>query len=298
MFRTAALAGALTLALAPTIEPPVADQSRGRINLEAADCSRINMMFGDYEVARAEQHTTVPLAAGALELRPDANGGVRIERGSGSAYEITACIAAGARSVAEAQAAADDMRLIVEGNKVRVASSSGRAPSVRSWSVQLVVMAPDGAKIDAETSNGPIGVAGVDGNFNLRASNGPISLDGVAGEVTARAANGPISIEGSRGQFDVQTSNGPISVRLEGRRWDGRLDARASNGPLSVSVPSDYQSGVEISSSEHSPWNCRAAACRSGNRDWDDRSRSLRIGSDPVVVRLTTVNGPVTVNER
>lgn len=43
---------------------------------------------------------------------------------------------------------------------------------------------------------------------------------------------------------------------------------------------------------------CRAAACRSGNRDWDDRTRILRLGSDPVVVRLSTVNGPVTINER
>ena len=45
-------------------------------------------------------------------------------------------------------------------------------------------------------------------------------------------------------------------------------------------------------------WGCRAAACRSGNRDWDDRTRSLRLGSDPVVVRLSTVNGPVTASER
>ena len=272
-------------------------QSRGRINLEAADCSRINQMFGDYEVGRATQHATVPLAAGTLELRPDANGGVRVEKGSGSAYEITACVAAGARTAAEAQAAADNVQLVIEGNKVKLVGND-RSDRVRSWSVQLIVMAPDGASIDAETSNGPIGVSGVDGKFNLRASNGPISLEGVTGEVNARAANGPISVEGSRGQFDVQTSNGPISVRLEGRRWDGRLDARASNGPLTVSVPSDYQSGVEISSSDHSPWNCRAAACQGGNRDWDERARTLRIGSDPVVVKLTTVNGPVTVKDR
>ena len=272
-------------------------QSRGRINLEAADCSRINQMFGDYEVGRATQHATVPLAAGTLELRPDANGGVRVEKGSGSAYEITACIAAGARTAAEAQAAADNVQLVIEGNKVKLVGND-RSDRVRSWSVQLIVMAPDGASIDAETSNGPIGVSGVDGKFNLRASNGPISLEGVTGEVNARAANGPISVEGSRGQFDVQTSNGPISIRLEGRRWDGRLDARASNGPLTVSIPSDYQSGVEISSSDHSPWNCRAAACQGGNRDWDERARTLRIGSDPVVVKLTTVNGPVTVRDR
>jgi DUF4097 and DUF4098 domain-containing protein YvlB len=116
--------------------------------------------------------------------------------------------------------------------------------------------------------------------------------------VKARASNGPISVTGSSGEFDIETANGPIDVRLSGRRWDGHLDVRASNGPLTLRVPADYQSGVEISSSQHSPWNCRAAACRSGNRDWDERSRTLRLGVDPVVVRLSTVNGPVTVAER
>lgn len=303
MFAKYALAGVLALALAPPASPKLhssdggPDQGR-RIDLEAADCSSVNMMFGDYEVGRATQRVSVPVSAGALDIRPGGNGGVKIERGPGGAYGITACIGAGARTQAEAQAAADSVRLEVVGNRVRVVDGGIPHGNIRSWSVQLIVTAPDGASIDAETSNGPLGVSGFTGTLNLRASNGPIGLKDVDGEVRARAANGPISVEGSRGEFDVETSNGPITVRLDGRRWDGHLTARASNGPLSVSVPADYQSGVEITSSQHSPWSCRAAACRSGNRDWDDRTRSLRLGRDPVVVRLSTVNGPVTINER
>ena len=162
----------------------------------------------------------------------------------------------------------------------------------------MIVTAPDGASIDAETMNGPLGVSGFTGTLNLRASNGPIGIQDVQGEVKARASNGPISVEGSRGEFDIETANGPIQVKLDGRRWDGHLTARALNGPLTLSVPANYQSGVEVTSSYHSPWSCRAAACRSGNRDWDERTRSLRLGSDPIVVRLSTVNGPVTINER
>ena len=69
-----------------------------------------------------------------------------------------------------------------------------------------------------------------------------------------------------------------------------------SNGPLTCRVPDNYGSGVEISSSFNSPWSCRLAACRNGNRDWDDRSSSIRFGPDPVVVRIPTVNGPVTID--
>jgi DUF4097 and DUF4098 domain-containing protein YvlB len=295
MFRTAALAGLVAIALGPLSSPSPIDQSR-RVDLEAADCSDINMTMGDYETARAVQRGTVPASVGTLEVRPDSNGGVRIERGTGATYAITACIAAGARTRAEAQAAADSVRLVIEGNRVRAAGMDTSRAS--NWSVQIIVSAPDGSSIDAETSNGPIGVKGVSGTFVLRATNGPIALDDVNGNVQARASNGPISVASGRGQFDVETSNGPIHVRLDGQRWDGRLDARAQNGPLTLTLPPNYQSGVEVSSSDHSPWNCRAEACRSGNRDWDDRSRSIRIGAEPVVVKLSTVNGPVTINER
>ncbi len=299
MFRTIAFAGIVALALGPSpVDSPV--QGR-RVTLEAADCSRHNMMFGDYEVARAEQFATVPVN-GALDIRPESNGGVQIERGTGSTFGITACIGAGGRSRADAQAAADAVRLVIEGNRVRVtgANMSGSRNGIQSWSVQLIVTAPEGTSIDVETANGPIGVAGFSGKLTARASNGPISLDEVIGSVNARASNGPISVTGSRGEFDIETANGPIDVRLSGRRWDGHLTARASNGPLSLRVPADYQSGVEVTSSSHSPWSCRAAACSGsrGNRDWDDRNRILRLGADPVVVRLSTVNGPVTVSER
>ena len=277
-----------------TVALPIAAQSRRSVDLEAADCGRHNMMFGDFEVGRAVRHDTVPLSAGRLDVEPEANGGVQIERGTGSSYSITACIGAGAPTYAEAQQAADEVTLSIEGSRVRVAA--GRR--VRNWSVQLIVNAPEGADVKVTTSNGPIGLTDVSGTFDLRASNGPIGLHDVRGKVSARAQNGPISVEGSRGEFDVETSNGPVSVSLSGRRWDGHLDARAHNGPLNVTIPSGYQSGVEISSSFNSPWNCRMSACRSGNRDWDERSRSLRLGSDPVVVRISTVNGPVTVGER
>jgi hypothetical protein len=295
MFRTVALAGLVALVLGPSSPTP----PQGRpISLEGPDCSQINMMYGDYEVGRAEQHATVPLSVGTLQVRPDWNGGVKIERGTGSAYAITACIGAGARTRGEAQAAADNVRLVIEGSRVRVTGTGDSTSRIRSWSVQLIITAPDGSNIDAETSNGPIGVSGFSGTLTATASNGPIALNDVTGTVKARASNGPITVDGGRGEFSVETANGPIQVRLVGRRWDGHLDARASNGPLTLSVPPGYQSGVEITSSYHSPWSCRAEACRTGYRDWDERMRSLRIGVDPVVVKLSTVNGPVTVNER
>ena len=288
--RIGAAAGLIMAALAA----PSAFQSRDAVKLEAADCNKLNMMFGDFQVGRASQHATAPLSVGTLEVVPPGNGGVQIEKGAGREYSITACIAAGAANRNQAQQLADAVRLNVSGNRVRVENVG----AAQSWSVHIIVEAPDGAAVNAETTNGPISVSGASGRFHLRASNGPIDVSDISGSVEARAANGPISVSGSRGDIDAETANGPISVMLKGPRWEGRLNARANNGPLEVRVPADYRSGVEISSQGSSPWDCRASACRSGARDWQRNARSLRVGPEPVVVRISTVNGPVSVDDR
>ena len=286
----------MTLALAL----PSDQSSRGTVQLEAGDCSRHTMTFGDMHSAYAVQHAVVPITAGVLEVQPDTNGGVKIEKGSGAAYSITACIGAGARTPEEAQRAVANVRLVTDGSRVRV-ERVDNTENARNWGVQIIIEAPDGAQINAETRNGPVGITGVDGRINVRAQNGPISVHGASGQITATAVNGPVSVTGSRGDFNLETQNGPISVNLEGSRWEGTLDARAKNGPLSIRVPEQYTSGVEITSSGRSPWSCRGSqACPNVNedRDWDRASRTVKIGNDPVVVRISTVNGPVSIDTR
>lgn len=266
-----AISSAALLAL--TVTTAAAAQRPARpVLLEAADCNDTQSYFGTDHVAQKTEHATVPLSVGRLEISPGANGGVRLVGGSGQTYSITACASAGAETYEEAQRAVDGVKLTVEGNRV----STTEAGSARSRSVQIIVTAPREANLDVETTNGPVGI------------------DGVEGTVVARAKNGPISVSGGRGGFDVETQNGPVSVRLQGVRWDGELNARTSNGPLSVRVPENYLSGVEISSSSHSPWQCRIANC-GGSDDFGRRGRSLRIGSDSVVVKISTNNGPVSV---
>jgi len=290
LIRSAFTAAAIAAAFLP--QPA---QTRHAVDLEAADCSHYQSVWGEFRTAYGTQRTSVPVGAGTLDLRPEDNGGVEVRRGNGSSYSITACIAAGAPTIEEAQKAVDSVRIVVEGSRVTTTGAS----RAQHTSVQLIVEAPRDARIHATTVNGPIGFEDVDGTFAAEASNGPISLHNVHGSVTAHAKNGPVSIQGGGGTFDAAASNGPISVSLEGTRWNGRLDARSENGPLTVTVPTGFVSGVEISSSSHSPWSCRLAECRTvdGDRDYD-ASRSLRLGRDPVVVRISTNNGPVAIGSR
>jgi hypothetical protein len=275
MLRAAVTAAAVALALGPS----VFDQSRA-IDLEAADCSRFNAPFDHYPTARVVRHASVPVSIGRLEVRPDGNGGVTIEGGNGHEYSITACVSAGARNAADAQAAADSVRLRIEGNRVSVTDpdpSTLLGSGVGNWNVQLVIETPRNADVSAVTRNGPIALSGVSGRFDVHAQ------------------NGPISVHTGQGDIDVETQNGPIGIELSGQSFDGHLTARAGNGPLAVTVPADYRSGVEISSSSHAPWSCSGSAC-GGNRGWDAGLHSLKLGPDPVVVRVSTNNGPVSVS--
>lgn len=276
MFRTAAFAATLSLALGPY----VSEQSRA-IDLEAADCTRFNATYDHYPAARAVRHATLPRSIGRLEIRPDGNGGVTIEGAGGSEYSITACVSAGAANFADAQAAADSVRLRIEGNRVSATApdpSTSPGAGLGNWNVQFVIETPRDADVSTVTNNGPISLSGVSGRFEVRAQ------------------NGPISVRGSQGDIDVATQNGPISVELSGRRFDGHLTAHANNGPLAIAVPDDYASGVEISSSSHAPWSCSRCTSGAGNRDWSLSEHLLKIGSDPVVVRVSTNNGPVSVS--
>jgi hypothetical protein len=72
---------------------------------------------------------------------------------------------------------------------------------------------------------------------------------------------------------------------------------------VSVKVSRGFNSGVLVESSGRGPVSCRAEACagqmRSNDRDWDDDDtpRKFELGRGPQVVKITTVNGPVTIKD-
>ncbi len=137
----------------------------------------------------------------------------------------------------------------------------------------------------------------VSGTIVARTLNGPLSVRGVSGEVDVEATNGPVSLSEGAGHMRVRSQNGPLAVNLSGMDWQGAgLEASAHNGPLSLRLPENYRSGVLVDISSNSPFHCEYPACRDARREWDDRTRTLRFGSDPrPVVRISAMNGPVSI---
>jgi hypothetical protein len=277
------LALALTLALAANT---ALAHGYDEIHDGAEECTGRNVRFSD-EPAFVKKEV---IDAGNLRsLKLSVTNAPVSVRGGGSGYTITVCKAA------EVASDLDAIHVSLDGNEL-----NATGPDNHRWTVLYHLSVPRGADLDLSAKNGPLSIRDVDGTVVARSHNGPLSLKNVDGNVDAETQNGPISISGGSGTMKVTASNGPLSVNLSGGSWNGTLDASTKNGPLTVQVPHGYASGVLVEARGRGPISCRADGCERFWRDNDDdrgEPRRIELGSGPVNVRLSTVNGPVTVRD-
>jgi hypothetical protein len=249
----------------------------------ATSCDDVKMEFGEGESRRAAEVLTIP--AGALDVEADQNGGLSVIGSTGTSYRVQICKFAGREEDLAA------IRAVVSGRALRVEGSGENRGAF------LIIDAPAGSQLTLAAKNGPITISGlVRGSIDAEAQNGPIGVTDTTGDITAKTQNGPLSVSGaSSGTFRLKAQNGPVSVKFEGSEWQGELDAETSNGPLSVTLPSGFQSGVSIETTRgHVSCDCENARRFSD----DPKKQRIEFGTGPTVVRLSTVNGPLTVKTR
>ncbi len=258
-----------------------------------ADCPDLHIQFDDTDaVVRSEERTLTKAEAPVLKVRPHANGGAQVVGWDKENYSVTACKAVARGEAAERMLS--QITLQIENGTVSTRGPAGED----DWTVYLLIRAPKSAAIDLDTMNGPISLYDVDGKLTAHTHNGPISLKNFSGDADISALNGPISLEGSSGNVRIRTENGPISVDLKGKTWSGSgLSADAKNGPVTLRVPSGFQSSFVVESTNYAPVSCRASVCDSARKTWDDEHRRIEYGSAPIVLHLSTVNGPVSVEQ-
>jgi hypothetical protein len=255
------------------------------------NCGQITMRVDDLQVVRSEQERALPRSAvSSLQVQVALHGGIQVSGWDRDQYAIKACLGAAGESAAEAQRLLAQLALSVQDGRVTVTGPGGD-----SWMGYLIIQAPNGAAMELEAENSPIGVSSIKANIEAKNQNGPLTLRDVDGQVRADVQNGPITISGNRGEHRLKVENGPLTVELTGSRWEsGELEGSTQNGPIVLSLPPDYQSAVQVETSKHSPVVCRAAQCKESVRTWD-RPHLIEFGGPNPVIRLSTVNGPTTV---
>jgi len=268
------------------------EMSTSRDEWPADSCNDLHIQFDGREgVMQSEEKTISKAEASTLRVLAEYNGGLQVKGSDQANYSVTLCKAA--RPGSDAESTLAQVKLSFSNGELSVTGPSSR----RQWSAHLLIKAPRGAAMDLNVHNGPMGLYSVEGNLKVHALNGPVTVEKCKGDLSIRAENGPISLEENSGKLDVRTQNGPITVNLDGTNWNGAgLEAHATNGPVTLHVPSGYQSGVVLESDGHGPFSCSASVCNEGRKTWDDDSKRVEFGSGPALVRVSTVNGPVSVN--
>jgi DUF4097 and DUF4098 domain-containing protein YvlB len=253
------------------------------------NCGDIHVTYGRRPAITEETDMTLPPSQVSTLRVQLSNDGIYLNGWDRNDYSIKTCKAV----PDDDPSAASTLREITTGNANGQITVNG--PSGREWVSNLIIMVPRLSTLDLQTRNGPIQLRDLAGNIQLTASNGPISLNNVGGFVQATTTNGPISVKGASGDQRLTASNGPIHVALSGNRWDGPgLNVSTQNGPLSVSIPDAYGSGIQVQVSDHSPVSCKASTCAGATRSLSSPGM-IRLGNGEPIVRLTTVNGPLSI---
>ena len=266
--------------------------SSSSTDFPAETCADLHIRFEHRDaVQQSEERAISKAEAPTLRVHADSNGGVYVAGWDKDAYAVTLCKAAEAG--ADASSLLSQIHLSFQNGDLRISAPS----SHDRWAASLLVHAPKSSALDIQVNNGPMILYHVDGNIRVRAENGPVTVTGCTGELDLASQNGPLTLEENAGKQTVRSENGPLTLALSGSSWEGPgLDAHSTNGPVTLEVPAGYSSGVVLESEGYGPFQCNANVCSEGRKTWDDDHKRVEFGSGPTIVRVSTVNGPVSVH--
>ena len=257
------------------------------------DCSEHMRVSGHHydSVVRGEESRSLPNQP--LSFSADHNGGIHISSWDKADFSVKLCKEVASDSDEQGRKLLADIKLVVNGSSVSVNSPERHGDY--TIGTLLLIKAPRDAQVSMSVLNGGISVRHFDGTVEAKAVNGGISLKESRGKLTVRADNGGISIQDCGGDVTAHVQNGGLSINLP-ERWDGKgLDAHTQNGGLVIGIPRNFSSGLEITTSNHTPIVCKGDACENGQRTWDDEHRIFRVGSGDPQIRASTVNGGVVI---
>jgi hypothetical protein len=262
---------------------------------QIVDCSDIQMEFWNHrrgDVVTVRRDRTVALsgsASTALKVSAPDRGGIRVQPSAQGSYSATICMAVGADSREEGEKLLDRPTIERKDGGLTV-----NGPDGESWGAYILLSVPKNVTLDLSARNGDLTLRDVSGRFTLNTTNGPISITNVTGQVSGEAVNGPIEFRGHTGDIHLTAQNGPIEVELDDVSWSGKgLDAATQNGPVMLVAPSAVRTGVCIQSSQHSP--VKWSGPNGSPEELPGGERIFMLGTEPIRVQLSTVNGPIEV---
>lgn len=228
------------------------------------------------------------IPSGRRILIKNVNGGIDVQRSSGSRVEVTAekRWRRGNPSMVriEQQKLGDEVLICALWHENSRCDEDGIHTSRgSSWnnrnndvSVHFVVRVPEGVRVDVSTVNGGLEVSGVTTDVRASTVNGSINARSAGGPVRAKTVNGSIRVSmgslGSADDLEYETVNGAITIEMPSN-FGAQLELSTVNGSVTTDFP------VTISGTM-SPRRIRGTV-------GDGRTR----------LRASTVNGGITLRK-
>ena len=226
-----------------------------------------------------EFHQTYPLGAGGRVSLSNINGAVKVSAWDRDEVKVDAVKRAyTAERLREAQikidASANRLRVETEYPEYRW-SSRDLERHENPATVEYTLTVPRGAIID-----------------EISLVNGALSLEGLAGSVKASSVNGRVTAAGLSGPVNLSVVNGRLEASLD-RLGEGGVTLSAVNGELAVTLPSDANAVLRADTVHGGIRNDFNLPVRVG--EYVGRNLAGRLGQGGSVVRLSNVNGPITI---
>lgn len=221
---------------------------------------------------REEFHKTIPLTANGSVAVSNINGAIKVSTWDRNEVQIDAV------KTAENLEKLKEARIEVTGDADRVKVST-RYPEQTNHGaarVEYTLMVPRSVRID-----------------KIENVNGAVEIRGATSEVHAGTVNGDVIVDNSTGQLKLGTVNGSLRAALSNSQKGAELDC--VNGKIELTLPSDANAHV-TASTVHGSISSDFQLPVQRSRWMGSSNVDARLGDGLVAVKLSTVNGSISVN--
>lgn len=113
--------------------------------------------------------------------------------------------------------------------------------------VDILIQMPREGKVNLQTQDGKIDVAGLKGDMDLHSGDGSETLDGVDGKLRATTGDGHIRANGRFDELDLKTGDGHLEVQASsGSSIASGWHLETGDGNVRLDVPSQLAADVDL----------------------------------------------------
>jgi len=117
--------------------------------------------------------------------------------------------------------------------------------------VDIIIQMPREGKVNLQTGDGKIELAGLKGEMKLHTGDGSVNLEGVDGNLHASTGDGHINAQGRFDDLELKTGDGHVNARAtSGSTLSTNWRLETGDGSVSLEVPAELAADVDLHTSD------------------------------------------------